>query len=194
MNIVCIDPGIVSVGIFAAIVCAATGQVSSIIMCANVNVMTLDEAHYSDGVYGYVSGFIQKYKLMFDRADKIVIERQPLQSAGTTLEVIFRERYPDVCAFISPNSIHKRFDIRGYTYDGRKMMSVHIVKQALTQWSNANVPNAADALTSISGIGRHHDCCDACLIFILYVERFVLPVPTTISNPFHEFMYIPKPK
>jgi len=198
---VCIDPGITSVGVFAADV-AEYGVILGVRMCIAVNIMECKPG--SDDrrappppkhVHTYICNFFTEYANVFTEASVLVIERQPPQSAGTAIELMFRERYGAKCVYIHPASIHARFGSAGYTYDGRKARSVAAAIQFLEEVYH--VPGAAAALDVLASMQRKHDCTDACLLLIMHCETQARarprapdpsPVPTTTLLPFAEFV------
>ena len=166
--VVCIDPGITSVGLFAGVLTEAAA-VASIRLCVAVNMMECKaEFGRPKHVHTYICNFFGAYAELLTEAAVLVVERQPPQSAGLAVEVMLRERYGAKCVFIHPASIHARFGSAGYTYDGRKARSVAISVQFLEHV--AELPGAAAALDVLAGMERKHDCTDACLMFIMYCE------------------------
>lgn len=163
MLLVCLDPGIVSVGVFVATV-DTSWSVTGVIACTNVDLTT------SRGpLHAQISAFLQAWSTTMSSADSILLERQPFQSAGFPLELLMRERFLEKCVFISPNTLHKHFGSAGYTYDGRKDRAVRIVTATLESWRDSGVDGCDTALATIHSLTRKHDCCDACLLLLYHI-------------------------
>ncbi len=179
----CIDPGITSVGVFAADV-AQYGVLVMVRLCTAVNIMACksgSESFPTKHVHAYICNFFAQYADLFAEASVFVIERQPPQSAGAAVELMFRERYGSKCVYIHPASIHARFGSAGYTYDGRKARSVLAATRFLEEVYH--VPGAAAALDVLAGMERKHDCTDACLLFIMHCETAARAAPKPVLPP-----------
>ena len=179
-------------GVFAGEVTPA-GLLVTIRTCAVVNMMECGLGGGPRHVHTYICNFFQQYAGLFTEAAVIVIERQPPQSAGVAVEVMFRERFGAKCVYIHPATIHARFGMAGYTYDGRKARSVATASQFLEDMAAAT-PGAAAALAALGSMERQHDCADACLMFIMHCEAAVparRPVPpsrASAATPFAAFL------
>lgn len=189
MYVLCVDPGIVSVGLFGATLCR--GKVTGVYLCDNVSI--LSGASSVTGIHGYIDVFMVQYKDVLGAADVLVLERQPIHSAGFPLELMFRERYGPKLVFVSPPTLHKHFGLQGYTYEGRKERAVGITTSTLTEWDERGLSGARVALDTIHGMERKHDCCDAFLFFMYYTTEVLglkdepEPPPPTLT-PFKDFL------
>lgn len=163
MYILAVDPGILSVGLFGAVMNTA-GELCSVDICRNVDMRAPFSAPVN--IHAYISEFLRAYADPFARADVLLVEKQPVGSAGVPLELILRERFGSKCVFVHPATLHKHYGSAGYGYDARKAMGVQLVRAALALW--AAVPGAAVALARIDSLERQHDCADACLFFMYY--------------------------
>jgi len=195
MYILCIDPGIVSVGLFGADM-NTLGHISGIRVCANVD-MTKPFATPKN-IYTYIDTFLHTYKIHFIAADVLVVEKQPITSAGMPIELLIRERYGKKCTFVHPATLHKHYGTAGYEYNARKRMAVDLITDALRQWEHQKVEGAGDALASILSMERQHDCCDAALFF-MYYATVLHKVPVIIdseevsfSDFVAQFKYVPQ--
>lgn len=166
MHVLCIDPGIVSIGIVQVVV-NDDFTLKEIVSCDAINITKLTNGH----VHDLISALLTQEKHIFDAVDAIVLERQPPMSAGMPLEIILRERYGDKLTFISPSTLHKAFGLQGYEYDGRKQRCVEIVTEQLRRWALDGVLNAIEASTRIQSMHRKHDVCDAILILIYWLKH-----------------------
>jgi hypothetical protein len=171
-RVLCVDPGIVSVGLFGASIDAA-GMVTSVYMCENVDMTTPFSTPRN--IHTYISRFLEDKEEVFRTADVLVVEKQPVGSAGVPLEIVFRERYGSKCVFIHPATLHKYYMTAGFGYDDRKLRSVEMVVQTLNRWAEDNCPGAAESLARVQALDRKHDCCDACLFFLYYVKVLWIP-------------------
>jgi hypothetical protein len=185
-QVVCIDPGITSVGLVAGYI-NQDGTAAAVHTCAVVNIMDCTGSLFTARhVHTYISNFFHDYNDLFAAADDIVIERQPPQSAGAPVELLFRERFGSKCVFIHPATLHSRFKLMGYTYDGRKQRSVLLAQDFLSSIQ------ATRALESMAAMERQHDCADACLLFIMRLEQIAAEVvktkaPTVIPETYTDF-------
>jgi hypothetical protein len=180
MYILAVDPGILSVGLFGAVMNVA-GELCSVDICQNVDMRAPFAAPAN--IHAYISEFLRLYAEHFARADVLLVEKQPVGSAGMPLELILRERFGRKCVFVHPATLHKHYGSAGYEYDARKAMGVRMVRAALGMW--AGVPGAATALARIDSLERQHDCADACLFFIYYATvMYQKPkaVPTALEE------------
>jgi hypothetical protein len=171
-RVLCVDPGIVSVGLFGASM-DASGRVASVFLCENVD-MTRPFSTPRN-IHTYISRFLEQYKDVFTEADVLVVEKQPVGSAGVPLEIVFRERYKLKCVFIHPATLHKHYMTAGLGYDERKLRSVQMAVQAMAAWAEGGCPGAAVSLARVQALDRKHDCCDACLFFMYYAKVVFKP-------------------
>ncbi len=103
-------------------------EYDEIYFCELINITELiDECpvgcklHHEKTICDYMMHLFQKYRQIFDEADEILIERQPLQGLVSVQDLILRE-YRDKSKLVSPNSMHKYFGIGDYNYDHRKIL------------------------------------------------------------------------
>ena len=200
MQILCVDPGIVSVGLFGAAVDAAWSVVE-VTTCTNVDLTAT-----KGPLHAQICAFLDAWSGPLGLADLLILERQPFQSAGFPLELLLRDRFLPKCVFVSPNTLHKHFGSAGYTYDGRKDRAVRLVTSTLQVWEAAGVRGCALALAHLSTFERKHDCCDAGLLLLYYLNKRrepaappslpVPPVPTYnlgFSTFLQQYMYKASP-
>lgn len=172
MKVVCVDPGITSVGIA---VCRPDGSID--VDLASMKSVVPSHIHVC------ISDFFRRYAATFDDADVIVIEKQPYLSAGAPLELMFRERFGPRCVFVCPQTLHKYFGTAGYEYDARKAHSVSIAVDFLKKHGEDRALAYIDALT------RRHDVCDAILLLMYWQARLkpVEEIPAA-TTPFRDFV------
>jgi len=111
------------------------------------------ELYHDKIICDYVTHLFKKYKDLFESADKILIERQPITGIVAVQELIMKE-YRHKSELISPNAMLNFFDILQYEYKVRK---VHTVKFASTYLGS---------FEEFVFNERKHDMADAlCLIY-----------------------------
>lgn len=105
----------------------------------------------------YMKHFFRNYKHLLDKADFIVIERQPLVGITDVQEIILYE-YENKSELVSPNSMHKFYNINDLEYEKRKERTVKLTQRFLKDFK------------SFQNNERKHDMADAlCIIrFWLY--------------------------
>ena len=109
---------------------------------------------YSD----YLDHFFQVYEKVLDRADLILIERQPPMGYVVVEQLIFHQ-YRDKCQLVHPCSVHKFF---GWCSD-YELRKVQSVKTAMKY-----VPEVSDYLLRLE---RAHDVSDSVCFILFYVLR-----------------------
>lgn len=135
----------------------------TILECNNVNITIMKHSVipfkdcklcHDNCVSDYVDHFIQEKKSMFDKAETILIERQPITGI-TNVQDLLMNKFRKKVILISPNKIHKYFNM-SKNYYIRKLQSEKIALEYLTEQYNF-----------VNNI-RKHDIADALLIFIYY--------------------------
>ena len=79
--------------------------------------------------------FIDKYSFVFDKANIILVERQPPQGL-TNIQDILAFNYSQKVKLICPRSIHKYFMISKFDYDLRKKYTVNITNEHLKDYKD----------------------------------------------------------
>ena len=74
--------------------------------------------YHTSELSDYFSHFVQEFGEYLDKADKILIERQP-PGGLTNVESLLMYTYRDKIELISPNSMHKHFKINFLEYEKR---------------------------------------------------------------------------
>lgn len=98
-----------------------------------VNLIDITKFHHRDGITrktcpmyhdktmsDWLDHIFVLYEEFFTQCDYILIERQPPMGFVVIEQLIFA-KYRDKAQLISPNSMHKYFNIREYDYDQRKV-------------------------------------------------------------------------
>ena len=184
-SFVAIDPGITHVGMFSGAFTTAPNGARHLTSITHLDSYDTTAAVRADSTgcvrhaHTYASWFVTQLetKHVTSCATQLIVEMQPPGSAGMPLEILIRERFaPSQCTFISPASIHSRFQLRGHTHATRKAKSVRTACDALQGWAASNVAHASAARAHILGMERAHDCADAILLGIMFLERVAAPV------------------
>lgn len=102
----------------------------------------------------YLEHFFQEYINMFNDADIILVERQPITGI-TNVQDLILNKFRNKVNLVSPNKIHKYFNM-SKDYNKRKIQSQSIAEKYL--FSNTNYINLI----------RKHDISDAMLLVIHY--------------------------
>jgi hypothetical protein len=110
-----------------------------------------------DGLYHVLAGPL---KDELKRSSVILVERQPPQGI-VTVQAILYERFIDRIRLMSPQKMHKFFNINGLDYEGRKKQVEILAREVLCQKATEDVVARYDALP------RKHDVADA-LCFVSY--------------------------
>ena len=180
MYIASIDIGIINLGLVAGVV--------------SWELIDIDEVHlvdltrtcrrrgctleHSNHLVDRVNHFIQGYKHILDKAEKILIEKQPIQGLISVEQLLF-DRLRDKVIFIYPVSLHKQFGIRHLNYDERKEFLVSATRSHLEG-------------TIFDTLERKHDVADAMAMIIYWRRHTGKKVPQVVvqrENPFEQFRY-----
>ena len=139
----------------------------------------VDITHYAGTcgtreVADLVKEFVKSYKDLFDTSDMVYIERQPpggLTNVEALLVYMFREKI----SIISPNTMHKFFNIGHLAYEYRKQCTEEIARPYL------------EHLPLWRSLLRRHDVADAlCLILSKLPQP---PKPPPVRLPFDEYRF-----
>ncbi len=106
---------------------------------------------------------LQEYWDIFERAERVFIERQP-PTGLTSIESLFFYTFREKCVIVSPNSMHKHFNIGHFDYEMRKQKTEEIAFKYL---KNNNY---------YLSLTRKHDIADAVCI-LLYEMSKIKKVP-----------------
>lgn len=97
----------------------------------------------------------------FEMADYILIERQPPIGLVAIEQLIF-SRWRHKAILISPNSMHKHFNIGHYDYDNRKKATEKIANKFLTN---------NDLVEQLTYYNRIHDITDSICLMIFWINK-----------------------
>lgn len=124
--------------------------------------------------------FIDKYSFVFDKANIILVERQPPQGL-TNIQDILAFNYSQKVKLICPRSIHKYFMISKFDYDLRKKYTVNITNEHLKDYKDYTKEE------------RKHDIADAFCQALYYIQTnkpiIKTRLPDNLENFFDSFKY-----
>ena len=120
---------------------------------------------------------LQEYRELFDGSDRLFVERQP-PTGLTSIESLYFYTFRDKCTLVSPNSMHKHFNIGQLEYESRKEKTEEIAFKYLKDNSY------------YLSLTRKHDVADA-LCFLLYELSKVKKVKMEPSRlPFENYRFV----
>jgi len=123
--------------------------------------------------------FIQEYGHILERADTILVERQP-PTGLTQIETLLLYLYRSKTILISPNAMHSHLGINHYEYDRRKVYTVDIADKYLCTFE------------TYSETPRKHDLADAVCFVIFYLHPMKEKARLSKLDrtlPFHTYKY-----
>ena len=126
-----------------------------------------------------VAHFMQEYHPIFEKADTILLERQP---PGGLLEIqsLLLFKYRRKAHLVSPNSVHAHFTMNHLDYEGRKERSLSLARHR----HPGMIPETSS---------RWHDISDAILFAHFWCSRQKVPQSLEVQVAFEEFRLTRKP-
>lgn len=104
--------------------------------------------------------FVQERAELLDACDVVLIERQPIQGHTDVQEVLFL-LFRAKAVLVSPNAMHKHFQIQHFTYEGRKQRTV-----AFADAFFAHLPDSV-----YHQLERKHDIADALCLALFWLHQ-----------------------
>jgi hypothetical protein len=106
--------------------------------------------HHTNDAYDRIQHFLQEYADFFNNVDQVRIERQPITGLVHIEQLLFGH-FRSKAKLVSPNAMHKFFNIQHYDYEGRKKQTQNIAQPYLKQhvsydWEHDRVHDMTDAL------------------------------------------------
>jgi hypothetical protein len=150
-----IDVGVINLAIVKCVV--EDFKVVKVIEAHRVNLNELPHTaiprhlctlEHSNDAYDKLQHLFQEYGWLFSDVDQVRIERQPINGLVHIEQLLFGH-FRSKAKLISPNSMHKHFNIQHYDYEGRKQQTTKIAWPYLSQipdWNQERVHDMADAL------------------------------------------------
>lgn len=87
---------------------------------------------FSNDIVDLVPLMVNEYKVWFDSAEHILIERQP-PGGFQNIEVLLHYMFKDKVTLVNPVSLHVHFGIRHLTYEERKERTTSIAEKYLPE-------------------------------------------------------------
>jgi hypothetical protein len=131
--------------------------------------------HHTREMADYVMHFIQEFREHFDEADRVLVERQPPGGFGA-IEALILATFREKTQIISPNAMHKHFNIGHLDYEHRKIKTQEIAEPYLCE------------IETYTRLTRKHDVSDAMCMILYQIPR--APRPKNIVNDFEVFRFI----
>lgn len=110
----------------------------------------------------WLNHVFQENMTLFEKADIILIERQPPMGLVGIEQIIF-SRWREKAVLISPNSMHKFFHIGHYDYEQRKVETIKITKKCLLSYSNLSY--------QFNYYDRQHDIADSLCMMLFWIDK-----------------------
>lgn len=181
---VAFDPGVVNVGVVAATVedgkpvphLARRYNLSADIGCLHRTVKRCQcLLHHTEDFACRTLHLFQELRL--ESAEKIIVERQPPQSAGYTFEQLLLANFPEKLYRVSPRRVHTVYKGQ-YTqdYEERKQLCVAFCDAYLGSFEGYILEE------------RRHDIADAYCALMAYFEdtrpvvRYTPPIPSSVDR------------
>ena len=127
-------------------------------LCCECNVLGCTLGHNRADTLDCIDHFIQKYKILLDAANIILIEQQPPTGLQQIQELIRRE-YKSKVKLISPRSMHCWMNISHLEYEDRKERTEAMARPYLKH------------MTAWSYYERKHDMADALCFILFYLYK-----------------------
>lgn len=109
----------------------------------------------------WITHVFQENSVIFERADVILIERQPPMGLVGLEQLIF-SRWRDKAVLVSPNSMHKFFHIGHYDYEQRKEETEKIAHKYLDMHSKLS--------ETFDTFERLHDIADSICMMLFWIQ------------------------
>ena len=176
IKVLSIDIGIINLGY----VFAELSETVNVLECNRINITHMKhnkvkrencQLHHECCIPDYLDHFIQEYIHLFDSADTILIERQPVMGLMNVQDLLFI-RFRKKIRLISPNSVHKFFKMTKGEYEIRK------------NESNAIAIEYLEKFVSYQNNERRHDISDAMLMVLYYFKNNCFKKIIEVKLPF----------
>lgn len=166
--ILCIDVGVVNLGLSALIADPKTLKFNRVVGIDLLDITKIPHPphipecqctlNHSKTFTDWMEHVFQYYHDVFEGADKIIIERQPPRGFVVVEQLIY-SKYRSKCDLISPSSMHKFFGLEG-DYEQRKEKSINLGSQYIHQHP--------EIWREFECFSRQHDITDSILIGVFW--------------------------
>lgn len=165
MYVVSVDPGIRNLGVVCGVV--VDNRVARIEKCIHSDITKLIHnrvseknctLHHSNDTCDRIRHFLQEHEEDFHKADRILIERQPIGGLKD-VEQLIHDTFREKSTLVSPTKMHIYFGISKLSYDERKVKTIEFATPHL---------DGNDAWHSTDD--KSH-VADACCILLYYCKE-----------------------
>lgn len=119
------------------------------------------QLHHENTFCDWLEHFFQEQGDFLEECDHIIIERQPPQGLVAIEQLIF-SRYRDKAVLVSPRSMHKHFRIQDESYEGRKIRTIDIARNMITD---------SNLIEQLSYYDREHDIADSICLALYWINK-----------------------
>ena len=116
--------------------------------------------HHQKTFSDWMAHIFEYYRIVFESVDKILVERQPPMGLVVIEQFIF-DKYREKTSLVSPNSMHKHFNIGSLDYEMRKVEVERIFEYHIKD---------NDILKEYKNFDRQHDIADAFCISKFWLD------------------------
>ena len=119
----------------------------------------------------YVKRFVDKYREYFERAIKVVIERQ-IRTNMRIIEAVFETLFFEKVLIITAKSVKMHFGTSTKNYRGNKKKAVEFVQQGIEQrapWVNY----MQDCMGAWQKRSKQDDLADALMLLLYYIDTYL---------------------
>ena len=126
--------------------------------------------HHTNDAYDRIQHFLQEYDELFQNVDQVRIERQPITGLVHIEQLLFGH-FRSKAKLVSPNAMHRFFNIQQYDYEGRKQQTIKIARPLIESHLSFNATSSSPSYNW--NMDRVHDMADAlCLvIYALHIDQ-----------------------
>lgn len=117
--------------------------------------------HHSKTFSDWMEHVFVLYEEYFEQCEYILIERQPPMGLVAVEQLVF-SKYREKSHLISPNSMHKFFNIGGLDYDQRKTITEKICRRKITN---------PELIKQYDSFFRKHDIADTVCIMLFWLSQ-----------------------
>ena len=189
-RIVSIDVGIQHLGVSETLV-TDEYDFMEIVMFEMIDITTCRlpkpcSLHHTPCFSDWIQHIMVEYKEVFDRSDRILIERQPPQGL-VAIEQLFYFQYREKALLVHPRVVHTYLMCGYMDYEGRKLVSEKSARMYLSEEQKERFDREE----------RRHDIADSICMMLWWIEqqRKVVKIKTKLdATGLERFRYVPRLK
>lgn len=117
---------------------------------------------HTKSIADWMEHIFYEHNQLFEKVNYILLERQPFQGL-VVIEQIIYYRWREKCSLVSPNAMHKYFNIHIYEYEKRKEKTIAIADK-LGVWS-------LEAIANYKKFERKHDMSDSICLMAFWLSN-----------------------